>query len=426
MLTLFHKFSLQGYTDIHDVVEPSFVFKGRHDLASADLGVFQIAAEPAIAHASCRELDLTVSLGDYSSLNSRFSGQLDHFIRCLNSDGPRHDDVEATIQFLQEDRTEHWGKNYLHFTIDMFHKLDLTTEQLGYMGRSFIEQVDSKRFFKMLDSVPLLVSGIPGEVREVIRPAFDLLRPIFHYTIRPSLTRLESYAGRVLRRVDFPLILGYVDRIMDRKPELAEPSEAASRPAHEWARIKQWVGIKECLSLPPNPTQQLVNRYKDVRALQIAGDFDHAITTSDLVNGQQRRSWGFEEFRAFLDPVLTKMIDDTQGVRPGAQIDALLNTLRYFTLPEGKAPNRYQHYTRTELLRFLVDRSEGRDPITYFFDGDFKRRVRWVTMMDRLEMVLTNADFWSPYPFEGNGLTNKRNFSMHFMGRLAESWGDLA
>lgn len=422
VLTLFHKFALQGRTEIHDLAEPAFEFKGRHNFSGPYLGLFPVGPEPALANASCREIDLGVSLGDYGAwTNPRFYPQLGHFASCVNSDAPHHDDFVDVIEFLKTERTER-RQNYVEFLIDLLHALDMTTEQFGYLGRSFVAQVDDLRMFRTLDAVPLFVNGVGGKVGEVIRPALELLRPVYQDKVRPSLARLEGYAGSVLRRADFPVILRYADVLLDRKPE---PEAVAAAP-HDWARIKRWVWNKECQGLPPGSPAWMVDRYKNNRSLQIAGDYDQSVTTWDVVDGQQRRSWKLPEFRAYLEPVLDKLGDKEQGVRPGAIIDGLLDTLRYFTLPEGAQPNEYQHYPPSALGQFLLDRSSERTYITYFFPGDLKPRVRLVSMMDRLELVLTNADFWTIWPFDGGlpDFMNKRNFGMYFMGKLAESWGD--
>jgi hypothetical protein len=48
--------------------------------------------------------------------------------------------------------------------------------------------------------------------------------------------------------------------------------------------------------------------------------------------------------------------------------------------------------------------------------------------MDRLELILINSDFWSPWPFKAGVRLprprNKRNFGLLFLSQIADAWGD--
>jgi hypothetical protein len=128
-----------------------------------------------------------------------------------------------------------------------------------------------------------------------------------------------------------------------------------------------------------------------------------------------------------LDPLLTKLGDPAQGTKQHAVMDALLDFMRYFTLVEAKTVNRYQHYHRSELRKFVLDHSNDYRLITYYYPLENVPRVRLVNSMDRLELVLVNSDLWTPWPiFNGvvPDLKNQRNYGLYFLGEIADAWGD--
>jgi hypothetical protein len=310
--------------------------------------------------------------------------------------------------------------------------LDMTTAELKYLGDTFIHSFD--KFNRLLDVAKLFtVAEVPGGADgsgnkgPVLRPLFELFRPIMTGAVRPGIEHLQNFAAGVLVRSDFPAIMKYVDDLLDRTPEPVAPQ---LQQDFDWARIKRWVGNKECEGVPPHAPGSALERYEQQRASQLTDDYNSSITTWDvMLNGQPRRDWEFEEFKSGVNPLITKFGDPKQGVRPGAPLDALLNVMRYFTLADGESrPNAYQHYHRDELRKFLIDRSNDYRLITYFYPGDTYPRVRLVSGMDRLELVLINADFWSPWPFvPGHFLPdfkNHRNFGMLFLAQIADAWGD--
>jgi hypothetical protein len=427
ILSIFHRFSAHGATAIHGVEEPAFVPRARHDLAEADLALWRPGAEPSEAVPACGRIDARVSLGDYSD-GAAFDGQLGNYLACADSRG-QYDDLQDAIRFL-EGTTDERGKDYVRSTIDLLWALNMTGEELAYMGQSFLSAYRELRFSHALELFRQLIevsihgaSDAGGEAGPVLRPLLDALGPLVGQAVRPGLHELENFAAGVLRRADFPSVLGYVDHLLDLKPE--PPAGAGN--SYDLARIKRWVGNKECASFPAHASEEQLDEFESQRAAQLTSDFDESITSWDLaINGQPRRDWEFGEFRSWLDDLVTKFGDPAQSVRPGAALDALSNSLRYFTLPKGQPPNEYQHYTIDELRKFVIDRSNDYQLMTYYYPGENTPRVRLVSTMDRLELVLVNADFWAPWPFVRTvpDFRNNRNFGLLFLSQIAEAWGD--
>ncbi|MGK5084464.1 hypothetical protein WDW37_14310 [Bdellovibrionota bacterium FG-1] len=420
MLSVFHKFSSQGKMEIHLTSEPVFIPRARHNLISADLNHFGKREEFSLANSDCRQLDLRVSL--VNTRDRDFEKELDHFAHCINSDS-RHDDLEDALKLLRSEKTED-GRDFFSFGMDFVGQIGagahaLGAQEFGFLVNRFSQLVDDQRIFKGLDAIPLFVKGIPGRVESVVAPVVELLRPVMDERIRPSIRRLEGFVARVFRRDDFVRILRYMDGLLDSKPEVELVGPLSE---YDRERIKRRVWNKECDGLPSHSTMGDIERFKQQRTHQIIDDWEQAITTWDLVGGSQRRDWTLEEFKGQLDDVLTK-------VGEGGVLDSMLNVLRYFTLPDGQTvPNEFQHYHRDELRKFLMDRSDDHRLISYFFPGEARPRVRLVSTMDRFELVLMNADFWSIWPFvPGRFLPdfgNHRNFSLLFLSKVADAWGD--
>jgi hypothetical protein len=113
--------------------------------------------------------------------------------------------------------------------------------------------------------------------------------------------------------------------------------------------------------------------------------------------------------------MFAKFGDPAQNMPDKHVIDGLLNTLRLFTLPEGEAANPFQRYHRDDLVKFLLPRSKDYRTILYYYPGETTPRVRLVNSLDRLELVVINADLQFMLP---------DNFGLKFLAVLAEAYGD--
>lgn len=70
------------------------------------------------------------------------------------------------------------------------------------------------------------------------------------------------------------------------------------------------------------------------------------------------------------------------------------------------------------ILDWFESRSLDVKPVMYIFPGEREARVRWMSTLDRLEVLLTAADFkFASWFFEDN-------FALKFISQIGESWGD--
>lgn len=99
-----------------------------------------------------------------------------------------------------------------------------------------------------------------------------------------------------------------------------------------------------------------------------------------------------------------------------------MNFVQYFTLEPGQTPNSKQHFTPDLLVKWLHKRSTDAKLVTYMEPGDslgngfYQQRVRMMNTMDRLEVVVLNADFMAPI--------YNTNFGLKSLAIIAEAWGD--
>jgi hypothetical protein len=435
VVTLFHKFALQGKSEIRPGHEPPFEARRRHDFAADDLGLEPPFEAPWDPNDPCRRLDTRVPMDDYN--HGRFEDQLNDYLGCINADR-KHGDVVQAVNFLRGERT-YDGRTFFNLQIDLMKSLgnEVTREEAGDLADRWIRAVDDGRFYHMMDGMPFWVtrkvhgSADPaGAAGPVLRPLLELARPVMRQA-GAGVRRLMDYGAKVLRRPDIPHILKYGEKLVDLSDECDQPpSDDPERPNRcpeprsapleqrvDLERIKRWVRNKEC---DYNGGRQLR------RAQEILFDYNNTATTWDLVPGTEQPRYGWEraEFKASLEPLFQKLADPEQSGPDKDVIQALLNVIRYFSLPSDPArvPDAYdprrnsrQHYTPEYLARWLRERSDDYRLISYFYPGETRPRVRLVNTLDRLELVLINADFTYLLP---------ENFGQKFLAMIGNAWGD--
>ncbi len=429
-ITLFHKFGLQGKKTILGGIEPpANTVKLRHALTSKDLVPY--IDGPALFNegwgtlAACEKLDPRISMADPTA--PLFEAQLGNALACVNVDGG-HKDLVAAVDFLDNAKTSD-GRSFIRMPIDWIKELNFSENQAGYLTDSMLKTWDDGRLFRMLDAVPFLINGSSragtGKVDStgpVLRPLLELLPPILDAKVdsdSPSSFReLEKFGASVVRDPAVPGLLSFVEKIWDKKAEPEVHPEWTDTKLVD--RMKRWVGNKECKSLPSSSSA--AEAQKQARALEMVDNYRDAVTNWDLVGGKPRKAWTIEDLRGPVfeaDKLITKLADPDQSEPSRPALKGLLNVMNYFTLEPGQAPTQQKHYTREDLFNFLYDRSGDADAklITYYYPGDKAPKVRLVSTLDRLELVLIHADFPAPAPFN-------RIYAQQFLAEISEAWGD--
>lgn len=428
VVSLFEKFGKQGQTEIHQRTEPVFDVEAhrRHDLKASDLDPFLHDERLPLQswELACRELDFGINLANYSEPG--FSDQISHFVACLN-DRQQYAHVEESVRFLTASRTED-GRNFLEFTIDLIKDLKMNRDQLGFVINQWFRSLEDRSFSDFLDAVLYWVSpekltqkvgqDLQSSLQSVVEPLLHLSTVLLKEDVRPALDRLQIYGAQILRREDFPVLLRYVDDL--RHFEIKKQPRFRS-DVYDFVKIRHWIREHECRS----------QQGEDSRALEIISDYQDAITGWDLVQGQKgkspyfrqpRREWTFSEFSKNFKSILDILAQPDAhgknqfGDQKGKVFDSLLRFTHYFSLQSGQKPNPYQHYTVDDLVRWLRDRSNDHRLITYYYPGESRPRVRLVSSLDRLELVLIGADFNAP--------VLGTNYGLKFLADIAEAWGD--
>ena len=397
-VTIFHKFALAGSSgEIHPALEPSLA-DAKHDLNYLDLTLLNpLPLNLPAGDAACFKIDPSIPMDNY--LSPAFATQLFAVTGCLNVD-QQHQDVVNLIQYYSDQKADA-GESYLNYTIDFLKSANLDGPALGDLVQRWITGFDSGGFFQGLDALPYWFSKpIKGDATDpggpALRPLMDLAGPLLQKA-RANFRGLETYAGKVLLRPDLPVILKYLESIFKLTPEPVMPTDAVNIDP---AKIMLKVRNHECELAPEKQSE---------RAKQVIDDYLNQLTN------EGRTTWSLEDFNTEFKPFLDKFADDSQSAPDKPLLTALLESFGYFTLPDGAAKNKFQHYPPDVLRKWLADRSNDFKTILYIYPGETKPRVKLVNSLDRLELLLINADFSYSVPY---------NFVQSFLQGIALAWGD--
>ncbi len=412
VVTLFHRFALEGRSEIALTREPLFVPRRRHDLAAADLVPFKVIRTPSDGD-PCRKLDLNLPMGDPG--HPGYGEHLGHLLKCLNKRG-RHQEWVDAVEYLRRTKMDD-GRDLFSLQLDLVRSLDLGSEQMGWLADRWMSAYDDGSFERLLQAVPMWVTrpvasgagigGAPGEeVGPVLEPLIRLAKPVGQKALA-QLRRLEDFGARVLRREDAPALLAYADKLLSLKPESLNPVETPDPQVYPVDRLASSVAAVECRS----------SAVASARVQEILDEYRNAVTGQDRPEGKPHFEWSFEELKAGIEPILDRLSWlDMRGPKGKRVYDALLGYMRYFALPAGERPDRSRHYAPEYLLQWLTERSVDFRPITYYYPGESFPRVRLVNSLDRLDLVLSNADFVAP--------VMGTNFGMKFLMEISDAWGD--
>ena len=419
LMKLFHDFAMEGKTDIHAGTEPPQPI-GRHNLKVTDLNSFKFdAPEPTVANEGCANLDLNFELNQYA--DPGFKQNIGNYLSCLNTDGGLYPDVVQSVNFLENTETES-GKSYYGWFMDLFNTMSFDSAELRYVTDGWMNEFESAdhQFDRTLQSLwywinyPLRsASDATDKGGDVLRPLLDLAAPIMSAP-RDALDYVEKYLASVITQPDVPQLMQYMQKIGGLSPA---PEPSPEQGDYDINRIMRWVGNKECENLASDPTTRSQQEFQ--RANEIIADYDNAVTSWSVdASGRPLPSWSWNDFQSILQPLFDKFSNPSVSSAPGRPVlNAVVNIMGYFTLDPNGKPNQSQHFPPSYLEQFLRERSNDYKLITYYYPGDPTPRVRLVSSLDRLELVLINVDFMAPWPIS-------QNFGLKFLQEMALAWGD--
>ncbi len=435
VITLFHKFAVQGQGNQYIVDKPitSFFPVRRHDLAPEDLNKREAVPDAIAFNSDCSEVNLNFSL-DRTNV-AGFDEQLQHFLRCQNTDP--QGDIATSIQFLRDQKTEN-GESFYDFQFGLAKRLvdgsketheSLSLIDLKYLVNLWKEEMDNGRLFKLMDAFVLFSDG----PQQILKPFFDLSNSILSQC-KTDIQELESYLAKVIKKENFPKLMGELDDLFKRE---VSPVEEKSRidvlfDSKLRSRIKKWIEYKECstLSNDPQEKQEQINK----RSQEIIDETQYNLTNWDLLSTSPdskpdskkgpRKRWELEGqygLKNLLEPIFKKFGNREESIPDKDILNFTLNFLKNFTRSktkwvdsEGSGP----HYEPSELLKWLYQRSTDYRLITYFYPGELTPRVRLVNTLDLFELTLINVDFDAPAPLN-------KNLGLEFLAEIADAWGDI-
>ncbi|MBC7690376.1 MAG: hypothetical protein H7222_01290 [Methylotenera sp.] len=390
-LTLFHKNAQRGQTRIKLTSEPRFFARRAHNLTSKELSRYAIKffKDPTDP---CRKLSIDV----------RFEDQISDFMKCSNQNH-HYDSLQNAFQVLSSNRTSDGSRNFLQVPMDLINRFDLKKEQANELVNSALRALKDGTFRTLTALLPAtLTQSVLGK-GAILQPLLAVNAAVMRGA-RLQMRHLMDLGAKMLEHKDLPTVLAFSEKINQATvhPAPRSPGSPVNRD-----RVRQWVKAAECISEPTT---------LDARTDEVIDDFRNSIVGWELTStGDLRRNWTIQEFKDKLEPVLSEFGDLDQSAPEKTLLQAGLNVLRYFSLKPGQEPNRTQHYTAADLTRFVQMRSIDYQPISYFYPGQKVPRLRLASTLDRLEIVLLNADFKYVLP---------ENFAMKFLAMIGNAWGD--
>ena len=390
-LTLFHKFSLQGASQVVAASEPVFTARRAHNLSGADLKLAPFTRGLFPADDPCSRL----------SIAKRFEDEIPDYFGCADQKGG-YDSLSQAFAVLNNEHAED-GRKYLNIPMDLINQWDMKTDQARELINVVLRSGHDGSLDRLTGLFPLVITQKVGGAGPALRPLIDVIKPVMEKA-RESLHRVLDFVAEMMVRPDLPAVLDYAEKLSQAKPE---PSSARVLPAFDLKEIMHSVHVKECVKDSESQMK---------RTLELVDDYQNAISAWELVDGHPRRSWKIDEIHAEVAPIFKKLGDPAQSSSEKPLLNAAFNVVQYFSLKPGdKKVTQKSHYAPEELGRWFNDRAKDYRVISYLYPGETKPRAKLVTSLDRLEEVLVGADFKFALP---------DNFALKFLQMVGESWGD--
>jgi hypothetical protein len=377
----------------------------RANLQAADLA--QAVAPARLQNPSCEQINLSIAPDQ----------QLNTLTSCLASTGG-FSDVQSLFNQLESAKTTQ-GQSEFQFLESWVSDLGsvLSNDSISSLADSWTQSVNDGQFHQIFSAASALVS------QKVLEPLFSLANPFVSRggSARKNIDSLMRFAVPIVRSPSFPGMLSVLDQASTIQ---LNPSSSYLNLGHDIARVQRWINNKECEKIPANnPSAEIQGRTR-----QIIRDYEEGSTSGGVVDDQPRFGWSMDEIKTLANPYLTKLGDPNQSNPSHLLKDGLLNFLRYFSLQPGEAPTVDKHFTPTDLERWFYDRTSDQKLITYYTIGepsDQTPHVKLVSSLDRLELVLANADFDSLAPIlDRLGVKVGINVGKYSMEQIGDSWGD--
>lgn len=182
------------------------------------------------------------------------------------------------------------------------------------------------------------------------------------------------------------------------------PSSPLSIPS---SRMRRWVQNHECVS-----PSQARKREREIRE-----DYFGALTQTSLPDGERRSRWTESEFLDKLTPVLDRISDRGASAPRKSLQQSIYRIFRLFSRKSHEAPTAHRPFRPEELSKWLVQMANENRMVSLFDHGRKGARVRVVSSLDRLALLLVNGNFTVP-------LFLPDNLAFRFMEKIAYAWGD--
>lgn len=370
-LDLVGRYAEQGRVDMDLSRLPFVIQKDRHEFSSADLPILSLKKQASKSLLACTKLNLKGSL----------DRQVETYFDCLGSQ-PSLRSAEEAFKILAEQKTSA-GVSYAALVSGWVKNLPfITTKEAEEFTRDVNRVIRSGRLESSSQAIESLLFG-SGARLGVLEPSLKLAQQLQLASAADWRILLDGI-GKSISHADAAKSIQLISSAARKEPT---PIRTRRANAYDAPRIERWVRNKECV------TDASIVRAK--REL-IVEQYENAVSGWELVNGFQRETWGGGELWSRLEPALKRL------ARPGLSASVGLLFQRLAGHPEA-------------VIDWFKRRSNDYRLVSTIHPGEEYPRVRLMSSLDRLEVLLKSADFKYLFP---------ENFALKFMAMIGEAWGD--
>ncbi len=479
MTELFHKFAQQGARDLPKrPAAPAIQVGLRHQLSPQDLENQQ--AEQLLARATsrpeegpscgaCEDLDFSLSM-DQFWLADRYSAQLNRFSSCMSPESQLASNagsieirkkMASAMNWLRSqplNGVSSWLPGVGDTKANLLSHFDLMVDTMRLFGAPSVVSAGggTERDRAALGFLTTVLKekttpAPAGEKNEISRlltatrfwiehrimgAALDLLGPLYRQK-KQQLQNLMNFAaselsGSLSRGDSFPALSLYLNEArkgMDRGVSIPSQESLSrfnyTRSVRDDAseiEITSWLLDTyklECIQETGIPGQGRNNIHLAAKIRE----YDESYTAWE----RERYSWGFNELKAKTDE-LVKIFTRSEKAHAGDGGSAAAHLLGVIRDYSAGVAGGVGKYSVQYFADWFHDRSVDSYKIFYFYPGERKARLRIVSSMDMMEMVLLNADFKvearNAFAQSVLNLLADRNFGIKFIQDIGMSWGD--
>ncbi len=458
LISLFHKFALQGSVPVLRDETPEFPRVPRNTLTQKKLtpvAIARNAISPEVdfnVPVECLQMNLDLSIAS----GNDYLSQLNLFLKCQGDQN-----LEQAVEVLRKSQKE-GGGSFFDYGVELVSDLTagsfqskLGLENINYLMKEFSTASSFNQLTHFLNFGKLFIS--PPRL-PILGPFFEVTTSIYDHS-REELQKTQSFIADQIEMPSFPILMAKTDDLFQEAKKIVD-----KRSDFRKVDLKNRDALDRKLEiLNPdlrNKIRSAVDQFecdvpeqdREARVDQIIRDSKEDLTANELVDDPVKgisslQSWEFNSLNPFLDLVIHKITDPAQSEPQRKLLEGFKNVFKRFTKKSHVDPRAFigdaqvrPFYTPEYFAQWLYKLSTDFQPIVIFPHGCLeiiqdprggatckkgryyvspKPKVVLYNSLKRLERVLYEVSFPGPIP-------PHRDLGQDFPQELAEAWGDMS